>query len=66
MSKLNWNRQRPLSYAGEPPRRFQLGDPRWIVIKFPDRCAHCRRHVNPGESVKWYPRDSTVLCKACG
>jgi hypothetical protein len=45
------------------------GDPRWIVVKFKgNRCARCRRLINPGERGFYYPEDRSLYCEGeqCG
>lgn len=43
-------------------------DPRWITAKFAGECRRCKRLINKGEQVFYYPKDRATFCDAatCG
>ena len=48
-------------------RRFK-GDPKWITVRHPARCAepNCQTQINPGERGFYYPGDKSLYGSRCG
>ena len=48
-------------------RRFKA-DPKWIMVRYPARCAepNCQTPINPGERGLYYPGDKSLYGSRCG
>ncbi len=48
-------------------RRFK-SDPKWIIARYPARCAepNCQTDISPGERAFYYPSDKALYGDRCG
>ena len=46
-------------------RKF-VGDPHWIMVRWPTKCDKCGKPIAKGQEAFYYPRGKKMYGKACG